>query len=175
MNAINMCEIGASIRNNRKKNGITQDILAEKIGVTKSTISKYELGQREPGFEQLILIAKALNCTIFDFIPIQYHEYIMYGFEFGYDAREEEFHDMVEFAHEELSQRKSNPQYMKMLLAYNNLNDVGKQRAVEYTEALVLTGKYKPSTVQPLTIEGPDGFLMKIQELPNNQKEPPQD
>lgn len=54
-------ELGQRIKNARKRCGINQETLAHAIGVTKSTISKYELGLREPSFEQLCKIANFLH------------------------------------------------------------------------------------------------------------------
>lgn len=48
-----MNNIGGRIRELRKKEGATQEDLAKLLGVTKSTISKYELGHREISIEQL--------------------------------------------------------------------------------------------------------------------------
>ena len=48
-----MDNIGEAIRSARKKAGMTQDELAAKLSTTKSAISKYELGKREPNIEQI--------------------------------------------------------------------------------------------------------------------------
>lgn len=47
----------------RKKAGLTQLELAKKIGTTKSTISLYESGKREPDILRLKAIADALDVT----------------------------------------------------------------------------------------------------------------
>lgn len=59
-----MNSIGSKIRELRKKEGATQEDLANLLGVTKSTISKYELGHREISIEQLK--------KILDFFGIEY-------------------------------------------------------------------------------------------------------
>lgn len=169
LNEVFMTDLGNAIRRRRKEIGLSQEQLAEVLGVTKSTISKYELGQRDPGLDQLVPLAEALNCTIFDLITEPYHKSIKYGFDAGYDLHEEEFHDEVSFAYDELQRRKNDPQYIRMLLAFNNLNTDGQQRAVEYTEALVLTGRYQPVVPpKPLFIEDANGFVTAITELPKD-------
>ena len=45
----------------RTRDGYSQMELAKKIGVSKSTISMYELGNREPDFETLETIADLFN------------------------------------------------------------------------------------------------------------------
>ncbi len=48
----------------RKLNKITQDKLAEKIGVARSTISMYEVGASEPDIQILTKLANFFNCSI---------------------------------------------------------------------------------------------------------------
>lgn len=52
---------GTNIKAVRLKRGMSQQELADAIGVTKSTISKYEKGQREPKYNVLRGIAAALG------------------------------------------------------------------------------------------------------------------
>lgn len=51
----------------RIKNGYTQDTLAEALGLSRSTISMYENGNREPDFETLERIADLFNVDM-DFL-----------------------------------------------------------------------------------------------------------
>lgn len=53
-----------NIRIARKKRSMTQAELAEKIGVQRSVISKYESGMVSPSFSQIQKIAEALNVDI---------------------------------------------------------------------------------------------------------------
>ena len=53
-----------NIYNLRKEKGLSQEKLAEKINVTRQTISNWELGETAPNPEQLILLSKALNKSI---------------------------------------------------------------------------------------------------------------
>ena len=45
----------------REQCGLTQQQMADKIGVSRSTIGMYENGEREPNFETLELIADTFN------------------------------------------------------------------------------------------------------------------
>lgn len=45
----------------RKENNLTQQQLADKLGLSRSTIGMYEKGKREPNFETLELIADFFN------------------------------------------------------------------------------------------------------------------
>lgn len=57
-----------SLTSLRCKKGISQNELAEKIGITGSAISQYESGKRKPNIEVLKKIAQVLNCTVDDLI-----------------------------------------------------------------------------------------------------------
>lgn len=52
----------------RKKRGLTQKALSEKVGVTHKQISAYECGSRFPRRDILGRLAKALDCEISDII-----------------------------------------------------------------------------------------------------------
>lgn len=54
------------IKDARKKAGMTQNELAEKLGINRATLSKYENGQIDPTVSQLMKIADALNLPLFD-------------------------------------------------------------------------------------------------------------
>lgn len=45
----------------RKENKLTQDELSGKLGISKSTISMYENGKRQPDFENLEMLADFFN------------------------------------------------------------------------------------------------------------------
>ena len=69
--------IGERIKEARKYRKMTQKQLAEAADVATGTIQQYELGKREPRYEILIRICKALNISILVFLlpgstPIKY-------------------------------------------------------------------------------------------------------
>ena len=45
----------------RKKEGLSQEELGEKLGVTRQTVSKWELGQSKPDTDKLMELSKLLN------------------------------------------------------------------------------------------------------------------
>ena len=57
-------ELGKNIYTLRKEKGFTQENLAEKVNVTRQTISNWELGETSPNPEQLILLSGALDKSI---------------------------------------------------------------------------------------------------------------
>lgn len=56
--------LGNNILTLRKKMQLSQEKLGEKVGVTRQTISNWELGQTIPDTYQLISLSKALNISI---------------------------------------------------------------------------------------------------------------
>ena len=65
-----MNKIGSRLRELRKKKGVSQEDLAKLLGVTKSTISKYELGHRAMSIDQLK--------KVLDFFGIEYGLFLFY-------------------------------------------------------------------------------------------------
>lgn len=59
-----MTEISRQIRNIRRQKGITQDMMASKIHVTRQTISGWETGRTHPDVDQLPEIAASLGITV---------------------------------------------------------------------------------------------------------------
>ena len=57
-------KLGDNIQKLRKDLKLSQEQLAEKIDVTRQTISNWELGETSPNPEQLKLLSKALNVSI---------------------------------------------------------------------------------------------------------------
>lgn len=56
--------IGNKIKVLRKTRGMTQQQLAEKLGVQRPTISNYEIGRRSPRIKELKSIANILGVSI---------------------------------------------------------------------------------------------------------------
>lgn len=56
-----MRDIGKNIRDLRQKKNMTQDTLAEKLFVTRQTVSNYETGRTRPDVEMVVKIAEILE------------------------------------------------------------------------------------------------------------------
>ena len=57
-------KLGEKILELRKKKGLSQEQLGQRLNVTRQTISNWELGDTSPNPEQLKLISKELNISI---------------------------------------------------------------------------------------------------------------
>ena len=60
--------LGENILNYRKKNGLSQEQLGEKVNVTRQTISNWELNETQPNPEQLKQLSKTLNVSVDELI-----------------------------------------------------------------------------------------------------------
>ena len=61
-------ELGNRLKQARKEKGLSQEELANLIGLKVGTVSKYEQGDRTPGIGKLQLIANALECDTSRFV-----------------------------------------------------------------------------------------------------------
>ena len=57
---------GTRIAAKRKEKGITQEALAERLGISQESLSLMEKGQIAPRFERLRDFSRALDCSIAD-------------------------------------------------------------------------------------------------------------
>ena len=58
------------IKKRREALGLTQTQIADRLGISKMTVSAYEAGKTMPGAEKLPALAQILGCTIDEL----YHE-----------------------------------------------------------------------------------------------------
>lgn len=61
-------KIGSFIANVRKEKGLTQSELAERIGVTNKTVSRWETGKYMPDLATIPTLCKELNISVNEFI-----------------------------------------------------------------------------------------------------------
>ena len=106
------------LRQAREQSGLTQQDLAEKLGVTKSAIGNYENGVSSPKWDVLL--------KIFDVLHV-----------------EPNFLYQDSFSPDDTDPVVLTPQQSALLSSFDQLNEEGQQKAVEYVEDLVLTGRYK--------------------------------
>lgn len=63
-----MRDIGKNIKDLRTEKNLTQDQLADKLYITRQTVSNYENGKSRPDIDMIEQISKVLNCDINDII-----------------------------------------------------------------------------------------------------------
>ena len=76
MKGVIQMKLGEKVLKLRKKINISQEQLGEQVGVTRQTISNWELGETSPNPEQLKLLSRVLNISIDELLEnnIQYIE-----------------------------------------------------------------------------------------------------
>lgn len=56
--------LGEKIASARKEKGMTQEMLAEQLGVTRQAVARWETGINYPGFWALGVLADEMHCTV---------------------------------------------------------------------------------------------------------------
>ena len=116
------------LRQAREQAGFTQQDLAEKLGITKSAVGNYENGVSSPKWDVLL--------RIFDVLQVEPN--FLYQ-----DSFSSELSGAVQLT----------PQQSALLSSFDQLNEEGQTKAVEYVEDLVLTGRYKKCAAPDLGAE----------------------
>lgn len=57
-------EIGKKIKKKRTELGITQEVLAERVNVARSTISNWEIGRNYPDIQTIVLLSDELDISL---------------------------------------------------------------------------------------------------------------
>lgn len=136
-----MSDIGERIKHARQIKGMSQETLARAIGSTKSTISKYELGHREPSLDTIQRIADALRIEFFDLV-------VPTGDQASVDGLLTEVEDAkkrglrVVWKNDNLYLTAPSKE-QKILLAFDKLNAKGREVAVERVEELTKIPEYQ--------------------------------
>ena len=65
--------IGEKIQEERKAYGMTQEALREKAGISRNRMIDIEKGRTDIKVIELYQVAKALNCSVMDFWPMEEH------------------------------------------------------------------------------------------------------
>ena len=132
----------------RAKAAITQQELAEKLGVTQAMIGQYERGIRQPKIETLIRIANSLEVDFVKLIgsdiPITRGE-LPNGADSAHGTIAKQI-DLTKFP--SLTAEEKNELFHRVF--DECLNDVGKLRVVEYAMDLMAQKKYLLPNVELL-------------------------
>lgn len=67
-------KLADNLRDARSAKGMTQQQLAQQIGVTPTCISMYENAKRMPNLEMISMMSNVLDVSLDDLIPYALHE-----------------------------------------------------------------------------------------------------
>ena len=143
-----MDAIGERIKEARQERGLSQEELAQIINSTKSAISRYESGKRQPRIEQLKSIASALDVDV---------NWLMNGYTL--EQRDQVWKEKVSRRFEEADAWKKGKD--RLNVAFDSLNTSGQQEAVKRVEELTEVPRYRrQEPAQPpaqQTLDSTDG------------------
>ena len=150
--------IGEIIKAARKKNGLTQKELAEKLGLATGTIQQYELGKRQPRIEQAAKIFSVLGLSI----------YSAFGDNFDENIKQSEF---------EYKDKSGNIKIANANDVYKSLPSISKE---EFWFKVLLKDGYDPKSriLFALNLLSEDGIeeaakrVEELTEIPKYQRQP---
>ena len=61
-------ELGERLTSTRRVAGLSQHQLADRVGIERRTIQRYESGERDPRYTDLLLLAHALGVPLADLV-----------------------------------------------------------------------------------------------------------
>lgn len=136
---------GERIQAARKRAGLTQEQLAQKINSATITIRQYESGKREPRIDQLRKISAALEVSLMYLLgagpqgtnTLDEATENYKGFNMRLAKKDGYKFDLQLFAGEPADEMK------RLLAAYDLLNEEGQRVAVERVEELTEIPKYQ--------------------------------
>lgn len=139
----------------RKSHGLSQEQLAKMLGISRSTVAKYELGDIDPPMRVLGQMATIFRCSLDDLINVQEHM----GFQSKKDA--DDFTNAVNSVREALENSDNRAELFNSLArhllldAFGELNDDGKTEAVKLLYRLAANPKYqhRPEEGDPSAVD----------------------
>ncbi len=111
METTNASSVGNKIKILRKTRGLTQQQLADKLGIQRATISNYEIGRRSPHLKELENIANVLGVTM---------EYFSVGSSTSYDLISRA---KMLFENEEISAQEKANIYKEIMRLYLQIEE----------------------------------------------------
>lgn len=121
----------------RNSCGLTQVEMAEKIGISRSTIGMYETGAREPDFETLEKIADFFNVDI-DYLLGRTDKTTILPETMGQYYLNDETRKIAQQIFEDPSLRSFFQEPSKKLIEnYGHLSDINKKKVINYSDNLL--------------------------------------
>lgn len=148
-----MTTIGDRIKATRQEKGLSQEELAHAIGTTKSAISRYEAGKRQPNLESLRHIADVLNADIVYLISGQTTVEVENGILIQAETEVRAELEKLQFKSKDrpYEDRVSlSEALIRLFKLFGGFNSIGHKKAVERVEELTEIPRYRAETAQQL-------------------------
>lgn len=136
-------EKNSSIKTMRKAHGLTQEQLAKLLGVSRSTVAKYELGTIDPSSKILGQMAMIFHCSLDELVDVQK---LMH---FSSKKEADAFTETVKSIQNAFLESEDGNKIFDSLSqhfildAFEELNEAGKTEAVKLLYKLSANPKYQ--------------------------------
>lgn len=127
-------ETGKRIRDYRKKAGLSQKELGERLGVSQQHIAQYESGKRLPKLSTMVKLASALNIDT-HLLTSAYQIDIM-------NSDETSFIIDVNYSNKISENNLESKENIRLINEFQKLNSTGKKEAQKRVEELTEIPKY---------------------------------
>lgn len=137
--------IGKKILYYRKLNKLTQQELAEKLGTTKQTISKYEKGQRKANQDMLFQLCDIFSVSVDDFFPNQKTDVVTHP----------KVTDLIQDIMDTSTQLEEKRQQVVLDTAKTQLEEQNASKTnkvISIDELKEDNAEYKPKPLNPVTV-----------------------
>ena len=135
--------VAEQIKQYRKKAGLTQQELADKAGITRVSVGKYETDRTVPSVETGQKIAVALGITM-DTLLGEENKKNREFFQNYYGSEEYLEHEKKMEEYERQLEQIREDQESVVIKAFFGLNTLGQIRAMQYLDELAEIENYKP-------------------------------
>lgn len=132
--------IGENIKLIRQSKGLTQEELAKKLGISKSAISRYESGQRDPNLDSADKIASVLGVALRDLVSADNVMNMMVG---GESLIETQYLSNLQNSKDSSEEKEMGKYQLQIMVAMEKLNLDGQKKALERVEELTEVPKYQ--------------------------------
>ena len=144
-------KFGENLYNLRKKEKISQEKLAEKLGVSRQSVSKWETGESYPEMNRILKLCKIFHCQLNDLV----NDKIL-----DFDSLDEEIKmNVVKFKKEEQKRMKG------LSKAIQVIAKIGKVSCVTMIPIIILVMIFIPLFINNINIEELNQILNSTNEM----------
>ena len=160
--------LGESIKETRKKHGLSQKELGRLIGVSGSMIGQYETEQRRPKIETIMRIASVLGIEWTEIVPEFHGLEQIDKYTWGKEAGPEVYRKIEEnYQRHHGAQARANK-------AMGQMTEEGRSKVADYAEDILPRYRRQEApTAPPAPSKGTD--TPQGQDAPEGPTEPPED
>lgn len=126
---------GQLIKEARKRTGMTQKQLAEKLGISYVNISQLENEQRAPKYDTIQRIAAALGVSVSSLLPDNISHIYTTALWEGYEGRQ--FEDKMYERYLQEQGYTFSKKEQRMIAAFSKMDDEGQEKAADYAEDIL--------------------------------------